>query len=185
MSSVDKALQTQIENIHEKSGKSLEELFDFISQSGLEKHGQIRNYLKSKFGLGHGDANTVTHLYRTKDEEKVPLNERVDEIYSGKREVLRPIHDEFMKAVERFGQFEVAPKKGYLSLRRKKQFAMVGPATNSQVEIGINAQDLSGGDRLIENKPGSMSQYRVRVSDPADVDAELIGWVRQAFDAAG
>jgi hypothetical protein len=90
-----------------------------------------------------------------------------------------------MSAIDAFGAFEIAPKKTYLSLRRKKQFAMVGPATKTQIEIGLNAKDLEGGDRLKVQKPGGMCQYRVRLSSPDEVDDELVGWIRAAYEAAG
>lgn len=184
MTNQDKALETQLNNIQEKTNRSLQDLFAFIQQSGLEKHGQIRDHLKKELGLGHGDANTLTHIYLRKDEEEAPLEKLVDEIYSGAKIDLRPIHDRFMERVEGFGPFEIAPKKGYLSLRRKKQFAMIGPATNTRVEVGINAQNLAGGERLIENKPGSMSQYKVKLTELDQVDDELINWVRQAYESA-
>jgi hypothetical protein len=90
-----------------------------------------------------------------------------------------------MAAISGFGDFEIAPKKTYLSLRRKKQFAMVGPATKTQVEVGLNARDLPAGGRLVAQKPGGMCQYKVRLSSPDEVDDELVGWVRSAYDAAG
>ena len=90
-----------------------------------------------------------------------------------------------MAAIGRFGPFEIAPKKGYLSLRRRKQFATIGPATKSQVEIGLNAQALAGGARLVAQKPGGMCQYKLRLSAADEVDAEVIGWIRSAYDAAG
>ncbi|MGA9531564.1 MAG: DUF4287 domain-containing protein [Anaerolineales bacterium] len=185
MPDLEQAAQTQLKNISKKTGKGLKELFQVIEKSGLTKHGQIRDYLKSELGLGHGDANTLTHVYRQRDKEEVPLDDHVSQIYSGKKEHLRPIHDAFMESVREFGAFEIAPKKGYLSLRRDKQFVMVGPPTNSRVEIGINATGLKGGDRLIENKPGSMSQYKVKVTAVDQVDDELLGWVREAFESAG
>lgn len=185
MTNPDQALETQLRNIQEKTGKSLEELFAFIRKSGLEKHGKIRTHLKSELGLGHGDANTLTHVYLRRDEEELPLEERVDEIYSGAKAALRPIHDRFMEAVEGLGPFEIAPKKSYLSLRRKKQFATVGPATNTRVEIGISARDLAGGERLIENAPGSMCAYKVNLTEVGEVDEELLDWVRQAYESSG
>jgi hypothetical protein len=47
-----------------------------------------------------------------------------------------------MKVIDTLGPFEIAPEKIYLSLRPKKQFAMVGPATKTQVEIGLNARSM-------------------------------------------
>jgi hypothetical protein len=32
---------------------------------------------------------------------------------------------------------------------------------------------------------GDMCQYKVKLSEAAEVDAELVAWVRRAYDAAG
>jgi hypothetical protein len=90
-----------------------------------------------------------------------------------------------MTAVNGFGAFEIAPKKGYVSLRRKKQFAMVGPATNTRVEVGLNMKDVKATGRLAALPPGQMCQYKVKLTDPAEVDPELIGWIKRAYDTAG
>lgn len=185
MNVVDKALQTQIANIQERSGKSLDELYAILESSGLEKHGQLRDHLKQELGMGHGDANTVVTLFRRRGEEESASDDPLDAIYTGGKEHLRPLHDTIMERVRGFGDFEEAPKKAYVSLRRKKQFAMVGPATKKQVEVGLNATDLSGPERLVEQKPGGMCQYKVRLSDASEIDDELIGWIRSAYDAAG
>ena len=62
MNVVDKALATQIANIEKKTGKSLADLVKLVKASGLAKHGEIRDMLKTQLGLGHGDANTVAHM---------------------------------------------------------------------------------------------------------------------------
>jgi hypothetical protein len=186
MNAVDKALQTQITNIQERTGKSLDDLFAMLGKSGLEKHGELRDKLKGDLGMGHGDANTVVHLYR---ERTAPgpsaAGDPVDAIYDGAKADLRPIHEAIMDRVTTFGDFEVAPKKAYVSLRRKKQFAMVGPATKTQVEVGLNMKGVTSTERLVEQKPGGMCQYKVRLSSPAEVDEELLGWLRTAYDRAG
>ena len=61
-----------------------------------------------------------------------------------------------MAVVEKLGPFELAPKKGYVSLRRKKQFATVGPATKTAVDIGLNAKELPSDPRLVVVPPGAM-----------------------------
>jgi hypothetical protein len=190
---VDKAFETQIKNIQTRAGKSLDELFGLIRQSGLQKHGEIRDMLKSSLGMGHGDANTLTHNYfKAAEGEAAPTaagatasGDVLDEIYSGGKAGLRPIHDRLMAAIDAFGPFETAPKKGYVSLRRKKQFAMIGPATKTRVEVGLNMKGVEATPRLLAQPPGGMCQYKVNVTDAAEVDPELIAWIRQAYEGAG
>jgi hypothetical protein len=189
MVDVDEALQTQITNIQERTGKTLDELFAWLGSTGLAKHGQLRDAAKRELGLGHGDANTLVTVFRrstgASDAPPPTADAAVDRLYTGPKASLRPVHDRVMAAIAELGPFEIAPKKSYLSLRRSKQFAMVGPATRTQVEIGLNARDLAAGDRLIEQKPGGMCRYRVRLGSPDEVDAELVGWIRAAYESAG
>lgn len=180
MSTLDKAVATQLANIQKKSGKSLDELAAIVRSSGLEKHSEIVAMLKKNLGLGHGDANAIAHQSKA-----APVAAGDGEIYTGAKAPLKPVHDKLMAAITKFGEFEIAPKKGYVSLRRKKQFAMIGPATNTQVEVGLNMKGVAGGERLKALPPGGMCQYKVRVGAAGEVDAELIGWIKAAYDSAG
>jgi len=188
---MDKALQTQLQNIQTRTGKTLEQLYEIIRKSGLSKHGEIREMLKNELGMGHGDANTLVHFYTRSAGEGAAqaggtsIEEAVNEIYAGSKAALRPIHEKLMAEITKFGPFEVAPKKGYLSLRRKKQFAMIGPATKTRVEVGLNMKGVAATTRLIEMPPGKMCQYKVNLSDSREVDKELISWIKQAYDSAG
>ena len=190
MSSVDKALETQLQNLQTRTGKTLKELYQIIRQSGLAKHGQIRDMLKSDLGMGHGDANTLVHSYFEAEEAvsaptaAAPPGDILESIYTGKKADLRPIHDQLMAAIHKFGPFEIAPKKAYVSLRRKKQFAMIGPASQTRVEVGLNAKDLKPTKRLLAQPPGGMCQYKVNVTTVEEVDQELLSWIRQAYAAA-
>ena len=187
MSSVEQALATQLRNLQERSGKSLDELYAILRSSGLTRHGELRDLLKASLGMGHGDANTLVHVYleALPGDSAAGESDPLDAIYAGPKAGLRPIHERFMAGVGRFGPVEVAPKKGYVSLRRKKQFAMLGPATKEQIELGLNAKGLPAAARLKVLPAGGMCQYSVRLSNAGEIDAELMGWVRAAFDAAG
>jgi predicted transport protein len=190
MSDMDKALATQLANIEKRSGKSLDELAAIIRASGLAKHGEIRDMLKRDLGLGHGDANTLTHHVLKSDGQSaaaaagLSTDDVLAGLYTGPKADLRPIHDKLMAEINKFGEFEIAPKKTYVSLRRKKQFAMIGPATKTQVEVGLNVKGLAPAGRLAEQPPNSMCNYKVRLSTVAEVDAALIGWIKQAFESA-
>jgi hypothetical protein len=191
MSSLDKARETQLKNIQMKTGKSLADFREIIAKSGLSKHGEIRAMLIKKFGLGYGDANSLVHFALLSDGQsaaeasEAPLDQVLAEIYSGARAPLRTIHDRLLAAIHKCGAFEIVPKKGYVSLRRKKQFAMIGPAGKGRIELGLNMKDMKPTSRLTALPPGGMCQYTVDLTDPAEVDKELIGWIRRAFDSAG
>jgi hypothetical protein len=189
MSSLDEARQTQLDNIQKKTGKSMTELTAIVKKSGLTKHGEIRDYLKRELNIGHGDANALVHAVLQSDGQRAAEGKSadsvLDEIYSGAKTSQRPIHEALMKQIARFGEFESVPKKGYVSLRRKKQFAMLGPKTNTRFEVGINAKDLKKNPRLLEQPKGSMCNYIVNLTEPQDVDSELIGWIKSAYEQAG
>lgn len=191
MATPEQAIQTQLKNIQTRTGKTLEQLAKIIRDSGLTKHGEIRSMLQGKLGMGYGDANTLVHYVLKSDGASAARADAMSEddvisgIYSGPKEALRPIHDTLMKHIKNFGEFEIAPKKGYVSLRRKKQFAMIGPATNSRVEVGLNVKGLKAAGRLEAIPPGGMCKYKVRLTEVSQVDKELIGWLKLAFESAG
>lgn len=191
MSSVEKAVETQLKNIQIKTGKSLEELSKIVQESGLTKHGEVREMFMRDFGLGHGDANSLVHYVFQSDGERAAqakgatTDDVLDEIYTGAKANLRPIHERLMERIDQFGEFEIAPKKGYVSLRRKKQFAMIGPATKTQVELGLNIKGLPDSTRLKAMPAGSMCNYTIRLADTTEIDETLFAWIQQAYDNAG
>ena len=184
MADLDAALQTQKDNLQKRSGKSIEELIAIVTNSGFAKHGQIVSMLKSELKIGHGDANLIAHL--ATEPNNGSTADPADAWYAGPKAALRPIHDAILVFVATIGEdVEHAPKKTYVSLRRKRQFAMVGPKTKTQVELGLNFKGVAGTDRLQELKPGGMCSHRVRLSSVDEVDEELCAWIRHAYESAG
>ena len=189
MTDVDKATQTQLNNIQRKTGKSFDQLAAIARKSGLTKHGEMRAFLQRELGLSYGDANTLVHAVLrsdgTRQAEGKGEGQLLDDMYSGPKAALRPIHDKLMKEIGKWGEFERAPKKNYFSLRRKKQFAMIGPATNTRVEVGLNVTGLKKNPRLLEQPKGSMCNYVVRLTEAGEVDRELFIWIKAAFESSG
>ena len=180
-------LATQLANIEKKTGKSFDELRTAVLACGQTKHGEIRSWVMEHFGLGHGDANTLTHLSLRAENTGAPTDadEVVETIYTGKKAHQRAIHEALMRDIEGFGDFEVAPKKGYVSLRRKKQFAMLGPKTNDRFEVGINLREEVDHSRVKALPAGGMCHYVAALTSPAEIDSALIEVLRRAYDAAG
>jgi hypothetical protein len=177
-----------LENLPKKTGRTLDEWKELVGREGLSSHKEIMGFLKGTHGVTHGYANLISQMARETQEGGPPSGEDlVNTQYAGAKESLRPIHDRLAAAVREFGSdVELAPKKAYVSLRRKKQFGLIQPSTKTRVDVGIN---LKGGDaagRLEDSGSfNAMVSHRVRVSDLGEVDAELIGWLKKAYEAAG
>jgi hypothetical protein len=184
VSSIEQQTANQIANIEKATGRTLAEWTAMIHASGPEKHGQIVAWLKSEHALTHGNANLLAIKAREAAAGGAAgETEIVDSHYAGRNAALRPLYEQVIATANGFGtDVELAPKKTYVSLRRRKQFAMVGPAAG-QLEIGLNLADKATTERL--KAATGMSSYKVRVASVTEIDDELVGWMREAYDAAG
>lgn len=177
-----------IANFKEKTGKTLDDWLKLVAKSGAKKHGEIVAALKKDHGMTHGFANLVAMKHLKSDAGSLAEGgaDLVAEQYSGEKAALRPLYDAIMKAVMKFGaDVEPAPKKAYVSLRRNKQFAILQPSTKSRLDVGINLKGAGAKGRLeASGSFNAMVSHRVRIERAADIDKELIGWLKAAYDAA-
>lgn len=183
---MDDALATMIANYEKNTGKPLEAWIDIARKAKLAKHGEIVKMLKDRHGMGHGYANLVAQRVLAGDAPAPGGEDLVEAQYAGKKAPLRPLYDQLAKAVGKFGaDVELAPKKTYVSLRCSKQFALVQPSTPERLDVGINLKGAAPGGRLeASGSFNAMVSHRVRVTDSKDIDAELLGWLRAAYDQA-
>jgi Domain of unknown function (DUF5655)/Domain of unknown function (DUF4287) len=174
------ALQTMINNMPEKTGKSLEEWKKVLKAKAFTKHSEGVKFLKSEHGVTHGFANTIVTLSK---EENNSDEDLISNQYKGKESLL-PIYEKLLLIVKEFGDdITINPKKGSVSVIRKRQFALIKPATKTRIDLGLKLTGKSITDRLGNSGPfGTMCTHRVQISSIADVDEELIGWLKEAYD---
>lgn len=184
---VQEQTNSMIANLKEKTGRSSAEWMKVLAPQKLEKHGQIVKFLKSEHGVTHGFANLIAHLSLNSSSLGKDDSDLVDAQYSGPKADLKPIYDKILKSIKGFGKdLEIAPKKTYVSLRHKKQFGLVQPSTKTRVDLGINLKGKKPTGRLeASGSFNAMVSHRVRLESAKDVDAEVIGWLKEAFEAAG
>ncbi|MFY0688221.1 MAG: DUF4287 domain-containing protein [Cyclobacteriaceae bacterium] len=177
---MDKALKTMIDNMPEKTGKSLQEWKQVLKSKGFEKHGEAVKFLKTEHGVTHGFANTIVTLSKDQNDEPEDL---VQAQYKGK-EALVPIYESLINMVLQFGDdVTITPKKGSVSIIRKRQFALIKPATKTRIDLGLKLPGVATNDRLGDSGPfGSMCTHRVQISDVEQINNELKDWLREAYD---
>jgi len=183
---MDKATQTMIENLHKNTGKTLVQWVDIVNSQSISKHGEIVKFLKETHGLTHGFANLIALKAKGSDAGSVDnQDDLITKQYQGKAH-LKPIYDMLISEIQAFGKdIEIAPKNTYVSLRRKKQFAILNPATNTRFEIGINLKGQEPKGKLVAEKPNSMCSHKINLADIIDMDKEVLEWIKKAYDKAG
>ena len=184
---MEKAEQTMVDNLHKNTGKTLEQWIEIVRKENFEKHGQILKFLKEKHSFTHGFATMVALKSRGTDSGSVENKEElIEKQYKGK-EHFKPIYDKLILDILKFGKdVEIAPKNAYVSLRRKKQFAILQPATKRRFEIGINLKGEEPKGKLEEIKTAnSMCSHKMNLTDINEIDTEVMKWIKTAYDNAG
>lgn len=175
-----------ITNLQESTGKSLAEWIKIVEACGESKHMAIIKHLKTTHGLTHGYANLIAHKAKGSDAGSEDDQTLIDNQYKGK-ESLRPIYEKLVDAIKTFGDdVEFAPKRAYVSLRRKKQFGLIQPSTKKRLDIGINLKGKEPIDQL--ESAGSwntMVSHRVKTQNIDDISPEVISWLKEAYESAG
>ncbi len=176
---MDKALKTMIDNMPEKTGKSLEEWFKVLKQQTFSKHSEAVKFLKTEHGVTHGFANTIVHLSKENPDTSDDL---LVNQYKGK-ETLKPIYDKLIAEIDKLGNdITKTPKKGSVSIIRKRQFTLIKPATKTRIDLGLKLKGKPLTERLENSGPfGTMCTHRVKISTVEEVDKELMGWIKEAY----
>ncbi|HOZ86060.1 MAG TPA: DUF4287 domain-containing protein [Niabella sp.] len=184
---IDKATQTQIDNIEKASGKTLKQWMEIVNHSGFEKHGELVSFLKSKHGFTHGNANTIVHFAKQSHAGAVENTDELIEAQFAGKDIPKQWYDTILTTIHRFGtDVEIAPKKAYVSLRRKKQFAILQPSTKDRLDIGLNIKGVpASGIALEAGSWNSMCTHRIKIENETFIGEELIQWLKSAYEQAG
>ncbi len=186
MASPEEMAQKMLDNIPEKTGKTLKQWFTLVKKSGAAKHGEIVKFLKGDHEVTHGYANLIARQFLDAGQPSASSGDLVEAQYGGDKAALLPIYEALIKEAQKLGKdVEVSPKKAYVSLRRKKQFGLIQPSTKTRVDLGLNLKGVAAKGRLEKSGSfNSMVSHRVKLSKKSEVNAELKKWLKEAYEGA-
>ncbi len=185
MADPKKQAETQLRNIVESSGMSVDDFVKAVQNAGLAKHGQIVSHLKSEHGLTHGNANLMAHTVREAMEGgPPPADDLLDAQYTGPKAALRPVYDELADLAGGLGgDVEMVIQKTGVSFRRAKQFALVQCPSAKRVQLSLNLADTPDDPRVVERS--GMCSHKVDLTAVDEVDDDVAAWLRDAYQQAG
>lgn len=175
-----------LEAIKAKHGKTMDDFRTLAAGKPFTKHGEIVAWLKSDHGLGHGHASLVAKLLLEPDSFKRPDSERVDGQYAGKKAHWRPLYERLLADLERLGpDVGIDACDTYVGfVRNGKKFAIAQPSTIDRFDLGIKLKGEAATGRFEEaGKWNAMVTHRVRITDPGQLDDEVMGWLSRAYAA--
>ncbi len=184
---MDKGTQTMIENLYKNTGKTLEQWIDVTKKENLAKHGEMVKFLKEQHSLTHGFANLIALKAKGSDAGSTEnQDDLIKKQYQGKEHFM-PLYQNLIREIQKFGKdIEIAPKNAYVSLRRKKQFAILQPLTKTRFEIGINLKKQEPKGKLEAiNSTNAMCSHKINLTALKDIDTEVIEWIKTAYNNAG
>lgn len=107
----------------------------------------------------------------------------IESHFADKSPVLRTIYDNLMAEIRSFGDVVEEPKKTSIHLVRKTAFAGVATRkTALLLNIKSSAPIVSPRFPKIEKVSSNRYHQEVKLTNPTEVNAELLGWLRQAYE---
>jgi len=176
---------TMAANLLKNTGKSLVEWTNFARANNKGKHSETVKWLKENYDLRLFFADLIVHKANGTDAGSFSDDELIEQQYKGK-EHLKPIYDKLLTEILSFGNdIEIVPKKGYVSIRRKKQFACLKPATKTrfELELILRGQKTIGILEAITGA-GAMCTHKIRIENENQINPEIISWIHVAYNQA-
>jgi hypothetical protein len=183
------SFQAYLDNIKAKTGKTPDDFQKLAAEKGLlkpgVKTGQIVQWLKSDFELGHGHAMAIAGILTRPGSPKPTAEDRLDQLFSGNKAHWKKPCEEFLTQIRRFGSdVDTKPNETYVNLLRgTTKFAILQVSTADRVDIGIKLKGLAIGGRLeASGSWNAMVTHRVKIHEPSELDSELLSWLKLAYD---
>ncbi len=170
-------------NLPAKTGKSLEDWKRLVETEGPATTKERLEWLKSEHGLGRDTAMTIVEI--TEGRGNPDPDALVDAMLAGPKAGLRPLYEEILTFALSLGEdVSATPCSTYVPLLRKHTFATIKPTTRTRIDLSLALPGVEPTDRLKEAKGTGSGRitHVLGLSSLADLDDEVKGWLRQAYE---
>jgi predicted transport protein len=181
------SFQAYLDTVKAKTGKTPADFAKLASDKGLTKHGELVTWLKSDFELGHGHANAIVAVLLKSESRATSADEKLEKLFSGKKAVWREPVNTLISSIKNLGtDVETLANETYVNvLVGKKKIVIVQPSSAERLDIGIKLKGVAAERRLeAAGSWNNMVTHRVRISNMTEIDTELLGWIKQAYELA-
>ncbi|MBN1966305.1 MAG: hypothetical protein JW910_16775 [Anaerolineae bacterium] len=110
----------------------------------------------------------------------------VESHLSGKAPIVQAIYDRLLAELREFGPVQEAPQKTSINLDHTVSFAGVY-ARKTYINLRFRLRRNLEHPRIVKSEQLAARQFMltVRLEDEADLDGEVLGWLKEAYNLAG
>ena len=178
--------RTFIETAETATGKSIDDWMTAIKASGNDKNNAIIKWIKDAHSLNHMQAAILAGIYLNDGQPVFVPEVLFKKLFDGKASQ-QPLY----QALEARIKAEIdavlfIPTKTYVSLEDNRVFGCV-KINKTNLRIGLDLGDRAFDDYVQPAKGlGAMPNigHMIEISNEAAITAELVGYVRQAYERA-
>jgi hypothetical protein len=187
-------VQKWIEELSQKTGRSLEEWIVLTKKSGPPTEKERRDWLKKEHKLGTNSASWIaertegkgTEVFDSQEAYLKTAAEWVEAQYSGPRAALRPLYEQLLRLGFSLGRdVKACPCKTMVPFYRSHVFAQIKPSTNARIDLGFALGNVKTPNRLIDTggyEKKDRITRRIEIKIKADIDDEVKLWLKKAYD---
>jgi hypothetical protein len=186
-------VQNWVASLKEKTGRSLDEWLQLIKKAGPAGEKERRDWLKSEHRLGTNSAWWLAERAEgkgTEDEDPEKYLQAavgwVEAMFAGPKQGLRPLYDQLLQIGLKLGKdVRVCPCKTIVPFYRHHVFAQIKPSTRTRLDLGFSLGATKPTERLIDTcglAKKDRITHRIPISTSADIDAEVIRWLKAAYE---
>jgi hypothetical protein len=186
-------LESVIEGMQQKTGRSLEQWVEFVNKKGPKDHKERLAWLKGEHGLGANYASWIAGRsagkaedFETADEYLSHAQDYVDQMYAGPKEHLREIYDTILDFARKMGKdIRVSPCRTIVPVYRNHVIAQIKPTTRTRIDLGLALKDTRTPKRLINTggfEKKDRISHRIEIASVEDFDDEAKRWMKIAYE---
>lgn len=169
--------------LKERTGEDLEAWNARVRQLNPADEKSLRIWLQQQDVTGYAQSLLVMETFGypaflTTSAEELVNNQYLDRAH------LRPIFDAIIKAATSLGAVTVQARKTYVSLLTpRRTFARIQPTTRNRIDLALRLEKSDADKRLVPSRIQETMKWQLGLSTMADLDAEALAFLQQAYEA--
>lgn len=168
--------------LEKQTGNGLDYWNQRVRQEEFKDEQGLRTWLKEEGVTGYAETLLVMERFGYPEFMTSSADELIEAQYAD-RPHLRPIYDAILQAMLGIGEITIQARKTYVSLLTpRRTFARIQPTTKNRVDLGLRLGGQKPGGRLQPSRFQETMKIQIGLSSVEEVDAEVLGWLRRAYD---